>query len=363
MREPEEREVSITNRNYWTKKIHRLCDVNNDVDGALRLLDHLCLRGYFPDSLNISSIIHALCESHRFSEAHHRFSLSIDSGCVPDERTCNVLIARLLDSKNPYYTLHVFRRLIAVKPHFVPNLVNYNRFMDQFCWFSQPIEAHKLFVDMRSRGHCPNAVSYTTLINGYCKTGDVVSAQKLFDEMSECGVQPNALTYSVLVRGILRQRKFERGKELMGNLWQKMINENDSSVNNAAFANIIESLCHEGLFQDVFMIAEDMPQGKSIPEEFAYGQMIDSLCKVGRYNGAARVAYIIKMKGFIPSLVSYNSIVHGLCKEGSCMRAYQLLEEGIEFGYWPSEYTYIVLIEGLCLEADLCKAKKFFKSC
>ncbi|KAF7148810.1 hypothetical protein RHSIM_Rhsim03G0043000 [Rhododendron simsii] len=147
----------------------------------------------------------------------------------------------------------------------------------------------------------------------------------------------------------------------MGKLWQKMVDENDSSVNNAAFANIIESLCHERLFQDVFMIAEDTPQGKSVPEEFAYGQMIDSLCKVGRHNGAARVAYIMKTKGIIPSFISYNSIVHGLCKEGSCMRAYQLLEEGIEFGYWPSEYTYIVLIEGLCLEADLRKAKEVFQ--
>ncbi|KAE9464156.1 hypothetical protein C3L33_03936, partial [Rhododendron williamsianum] len=109
------------------------------------------------------------------------------------------------------------------------------------------------------------------------------------------------------------------------------------------------------------MLAEDMPQRKSVPEEFAYGQMIDSLCKVGRHNGAAQVAYIMKTKGFISSFVSYNSIVHGLRKEGSCMRSYQLLEEGIEFGYWPSEYTYIVLIEGLCLEADLCKAKEVFQ--
>lgn len=183
-------------------------------------------------------------------------------------------------------------------------------------------------------------------------------------KMSQCGVQPNALTYSVLVRGILRKRMVGLAKELMGKLWQKMVDKNDSSVNNAAFVNVIESLCHEGLFQDVFMIAEDMPQGKSVPDEFAYGQMIDPLCKVGRHNGAARVVYIMKMKGFIPMLVLYNSIVHGLCKEGSFMRAYQLLEEGSEFGYLPSEYTYTVMIEGLfVLMLIFVRQRKFFESC
>ena len=132
-REPEH-DISITNNtSYWTKKIHRLCAKDRNVDKALRLLDRLSLRGYQPDSLNINTIIHALCHSHRFSEAHHRLLLFISSHCVLDERTCNVLIARLLDSRTPYTTLRVIHRLIHVKPEFVPSLPNYNRLMNQFC--------------------------------------------------------------------------------------------------------------------------------------------------------------------------------------------------------------------------------------
>ncbi|KAJ7975225.1 Pentatricopeptide repeat-containing protein [Quillaja saponaria] len=356
-----DREVTIADPTYWTKKIHKLCTIDRNVEEALRLLDRLRLHGYRPDSLNLSSIIHALCDSNQFSEAHHRILLFITSNCVPDERTCNVIIARLLDARTPYCTLHVIRCLINVKPEFVPSLINYNRLMNQLCLLSRPNEAHRLFFDMKSRGHCPNTVSYTTLINGFCKIGNVSSAQKVLDEMCENGVMPNSLTYSIVIRGVLMKRDVERGRELICKLWEKMKDEEDWSLNNAAFANLIESLCREGFLQEVFRIAEDFPQGKSVREDFAYGQLIDSLCKVGRHHGASRIVYIMRNRGFVPSVVSYNCIIHGLCLEGGCLRAYQLLEEGIGFGFLPSEYTYKVLVEGLCKELDIDKAREVLK--
>ncbi|KAK2994051.1 hypothetical protein RJ640_000334, partial [Escallonia rubra] len=357
---PEE-SISVASRSYWTKKIHKLCTVDRNVDQALRLLDRLRLHGYRPESLNVSSVIHALCHSKRFPEAHHRFLLYLASNCIPDERTCNVVIARLLHSKTPILTLQVFHRLNAVKPEFVPSLVNYNRLIDQLCLLSHTYEAHKLFIDMKSRGHQPNTVSYTTLINGYVRIGEVGYAHKVLDEMLQYGVRPNSFTYSVLIRGVLRSKDFKRGRELMGDFWETMEGEEDPTANNAAFANLIDCLCQEGLFCEVFEIAEYMPQSKTVCDEFAYGEMVDTLCRYARYNGAARIVYMMRKRGFRPSLVSYNSIIHGLSKDRVCMRAYQLLEEGIKFGYLPSEFTYKVLIERLCQECDIGKANKLLQ--
>ncbi|XP_062029103.1 pentatricopeptide repeat-containing protein At3g18020 [Rosa rugosa] len=352
--------ISIDNTPHWTKTIHDLCTRHRNVDQALHLLDHLRLRGYRPNPLNLCSIIHALCDSNRFEEAHHRFAHSIDSDCVPDQRTCNVIIARLLDLETPHSTLGVLRVLGLLKPDFVASLVNYNRLMDQLCSLRRPSEAHRVLFDMLIRGHCPNAVSYTTLINGYCGVGELGNAHKVFDEMCERGVAPNSMTYSVLIRGVLRKRDIGGAMELMGRLWDTMKGEDDTLVKNAAFSNLIDSMCREGYFQEVFGIAEYRPQGESVNEEFAYGQMIDSLCKAGRHHGASRIVYIMRHRGFVPRITSYNCIIHGLSKEGEggCMRAYQLLEEGIEFGYLPSEYTYKVLVEGLCQESDVDKARQ-----
>ncbi|XVF09475.1 hypothetical protein REPUB_Repub07fG0096500 [Reevesia pubescens] len=349
----------ITNKPYWTNIIHNLCTKYRNVDEALRLLDTLCLHGYQPVSLNLSSIIHALCDSKRFSEAHHRFLLSLSSHLIPDERTCNVLIARLLHSKNPHSTVHIIRSLLGVKPEFVPSLTNFNRLIDQFCMDLRVDIAHRLVFYMMSMGQFPNAVTYTTLINGYIRIGDLGVAFKLFDEMRDCGVFPNSLTYSVLIGGVFRKRDVAYGTELMDKLWERMKDEKDNpAVNAAAFANLIDCLCREGYFNEVFRIVESMPQGKSVSEEFAYSHMIDSLCRAGRNHGASRVVYLMRKKGFVPSLVSYNCIIHGLCKEGGCMRASQLFEEGIEFGYLPSEHTYKLLVEGLCRESDFNKARQ-----
>ncbi|KAM7267743.1 hypothetical protein ACFE04_009909 [Oxalis oulophora] len=345
----------------WTKTIHNLCTRHHNVNEAIRLLDDLRLRyNYSPSSLNLSSIIHALCHDNRFHEAHRRFTLSIAAGCVPDERTCNVLIAKLLSSKQPFITWHLITSLFNVKPDFVPNLVNYNRLIHQFCVLSRVNVAHMLLFDMRHRGHCPNVVTYTTLVDGYCRNGQMDSAFKVFEEMFECGLCPNSLTYSVLIRGVLKKRDVTYGLELMKQLWEHMKCEEDLSVNNAAFLNVIDSLCREGFVNEVFTIAEDMPQGKSVDEGFAYGHMIDSLCKSGRHHGASRIVYIMRKRGFVPSLSVYNSIVHGVCQDGpgGCMRAYQLLEEGKSFQYVPSEYTYKVVVENLCQYSDLEGARE-----
>ena len=92
---------------------------------------------------------------------------------VPDERTCNVIIARLLSYRNPEATLVVFNRLGEIKPHFVASLCNYNRLIDQFCGVLRVRDAHRLVFEMIRRGHSPNVVSYTSLINGYCKVGEI----------------------------------------------------------------------------------------------------------------------------------------------------------------------------------------------
>ena len=179
--------------------------------------------------------------------------------------------------------------------------------------------------------------------------------------MLECGVRPNSLTYSVLIRGVLCKRDIEFGySSLLAKLWETMADEDDGHlVNHAAFTNLISTLCQEGMFKDVFDIAEKMPQGKNVDEAFAYGEMIDSLCRYGRHHGASRIVYMMRKRGCVPSLVSYNHIVHGLAKNGGYLRAYQLFEQGIEIGYVPSEYTYKVLMDCLCLEEyDLRKEKQ-----
>ncbi|KAH7680671.1 Tetratricopeptide-like helical domain-containing protein [Dioscorea alata] len=355
----DEEKQSVSNRAYWTKRIHGLCAQDHNPDEALRLLDRLRLRGYRPDPLNIASIVHALCDLRCFADAHRRLLLSVASLCLPDDRTANVLLARLLDARTPLPTLQVLNSLIAAKPSFVPSLTNYNRLIDQLSSDSHPSEARDLMVSMKTRGRLPNAVTFTALINGFSRCGELDHARQLFDEMLTSGVIPNSLTYSVLLKGVLRQRRVEEAGELMRELWSRMALEKDSSVNSAAFANLVDALCLEGFFHEVFRIAEEMPQGKFVYEEFAYSQMIDSLCGAGKHHGASRVVYIMKKRGFFPSIVSYSCIIHGLSKEGEggCMRAYQLFKEGIGFGYSLPEPTYKALIEGLCQEKDLDKAK------
>ncbi|XP_068658103.1 pentatricopeptide repeat-containing protein At3g18020 [Aristolochia californica] len=353
----EEESISVSDRSYWSQKIQILCrEAKPDVDAALALLDRLHLRGYRPDSHDLVAIVLALCQDGRFSEAHQRLLLSPS---YPDHQTCNLILSELLRANTPQLTFRLLHCMTAADPTFVPSITVYNRLIHQFGSISEPNKARQLFMHLQNRGVSPNAVTYTSLIGGLCECGDLDSACRLFDEMKSEGVAPNSLTYSVLCRGHLNKRKVADAMQLMGKLWMRMQDEEGLSVNTAAFANLIDALCQNKMFQEVFKIAEEMPQGNVVREELAYSQMIDSLCRAGRNHGASRIVYIMRKRGFIPPLLSYNSIIHGLSKEdeGGCMRAYQLFEEGLAFGYSPPEPTFKVLVEGLCHVHDLGKAR------
>ncbi|XP_078440640.1 pentatricopeptide repeat (PPR) superfamily protein [Wolffia australiana] len=348
----------------WTRRIRSLCSAQG-VDEALHLLDRLRLRGYRPDSLCLASLLHSLCDAGRFAEAHDRLILAVASGWVPDDRTINALVSRLLAAGSPDSTLRALTHLSAAKPAFALSLANYNRLVHQLCTLSRPSDALKIFLEMKRRGYRPNAVSYTTLIDGFARAGDLEAARRLYDEMRERGVAPNSLTYSSLLKGVLRRRMVEEGRKMMELLWVKMESANkdeeeeDGSVKNAAFANLVDALCREGFFQELFRLAEDAPTKACVSPEFAYGQMIDSLCRVGKHHAASRIVYLMRKRGLKPSLVSFNNIVHGLSKqgEGGCLRAFQLLFEGARFGYAPPVSTYQTLVEGLCKIKHVEKAR------
>ncbi|KAJ0742299.1 putative tetratricopeptide-like helical domain superfamily [Helianthus annuus] len=358
--QPPETHITHTNISHLTKKIHNLCTIDHNVDEAIRLTTHLHTQNYPISPLNISSIVHALCDSYRFADAHSFLTCFLSFRNVPDERTCNVIIARLLHWKTPDVTLRVVNQIIMLKPCFVPSLVNFNRLIHQFCTGLRVRVGHMLLLKMKGMGQWPNVVTYTSLIDGYCGIGEVGVARKVFDEMSEWGVKANSLTFSVLIGGVVRNKGSEfESSLLVGKMWKSMDEEDDVLVNHAAFTNLINSFCQAGLFKSVFDIAEKMPECKNINDGFAYAQMIDSLCRYGRHHGASRIVYMMAKRGCVPSSVSYNSIIHGLTKNGGYLRAYQLLEQAVETGYTPSETTYKILIERLCLEEyDLVKAKK-----
>lgn len=349
--------MSVTDEAYWTDRIRALCFRRRDVDGALELIVSLRARGYMPNSSNIGNIVYVLCDSGRFAETFDWFLSFVSSGIVPDERTCNFVVARLLQSGDPDRVLDVLRQLGSVRPEYVCCLSNYNRLIHLFCKKKRFSEARDVLSEARSKGHGLDCVSWTTLITGYGEFGDAENAQKVFDEMRFSGVAPNSLTYAALTGGYLRTWGLKKGREFISKTWEAMEREADTNVKSAAFACVVASLCKGGFFNEVFRIAKDMHQISSVPEVYAYGQIIDSLCKLRKHSEALRIVQIMRKKGLLPSHVSYNSIVHGLAATGSSTSAYQLFKEGVEVGYFPSEFTFKVLVQALCEVSDVGKAR------
>ncbi|KAJ3706139.1 hypothetical protein LUZ61_009844 [Rhynchospora tenuis] len=315
-----------------------------------------------PDTASLLQFVQTLCSSGRSEEAHHRLLLLLSSSNAYTNQTYNALLNSLLKSNSPLLTLRLILRLSHVKPFNSISLSTFNKLVhllsDRFLG-----HAHRLLFRLQCVGPLPDTATYTIVLNGYASVGDFDAARHLFDEMLEYNVFPNSLTRSILIKAALRKRAhLSEASLLMKQLWLEMQKEKEQrgieeSVRNAAFANLIQCLCHEALFHEVFRIAEEMPQLDSVSEDFAYSQMIDSMCRYGQFHSAVKIINIMKKRSLKPSSVSYNCIIHGLCLSGDCMKAYQLLKEGDNFEYTLPEVTYKALVESLCRENDIAKAK------
>ncbi|KAJ1701737.1 hypothetical protein LUZ63_001516 [Rhynchospora breviuscula] len=316
-----------------------------------------------PDTASLLQFIQTLRSSGRSEEAHRRLLLLLlSSSTAYTNQSYNALLSSLLKSNSPLLTLRLILRLSHVKPFNSLSLSTFNKLIHLLCNCFLG-HAHRLLLRLQCVGPLPDTATYTIVLNGYASLGDFGAARRLFDEMLEYNVFPNLLTRSVLIKAALRKRAYlSEGSLLMEQFWLEMQKEKDErgleeSVRNAAFANLIQCLCHEALFHEVFRISEEMPQGDSVREEFAFSQMIDSLCRYSQFHSAVKIVHRMEKGGFKPSSVSYNCIIHGLCLSGDCIRAYQLLKEGDNFGYTLPEVTYKALVESLCRKNDIAKAK------
>ncbi|KAD7478996.1 hypothetical protein E3N88_02132 [Mikania micrantha] len=202
------------------------------VDEAIRLADNLYIHGYRLDSLNICSIIHDLCDSNRFAEAHNQFLSSLSGYIFPHERTCNVIIAiaRLIEyGRRPDATLRVAQRIIAVKPRY-------------------------------------GALSKYGVVHYFDKGviggSGSITQDKVFDEMSNV---------RVLIGEVLHKReKMHQGKNV---------------DDGFSFGQVIDSLCrydrHHGAKRfknDLYMM---MKLGWCVPNADSYNSIIHGLTKTG----------------------------------------------------------------------------------
>ncbi|KAI6674251.1 hypothetical protein NL676_002157 [Syzygium grande] len=351
--------VCVSNRSFWTQKIHDLCTRHRNVDEALRLLDRLRVRGYRPDSLNLGSLIHALCDASRFEEARRRLVAFVSSGyVVPDERACNTIVARLLDSRDPRGTSRVIRCLADAKPGYVCSLTNFNRLIDQWCCVSRPGYGHRVFLDMKSLGHRPSCVSYTTLINGYCKVGDVRAAQKLFDEMVEEGIRPNSLTYSALVGGFLRRRDGKRARELILRLWEgacmrayQLLKEGIEFgylPSEYTYKVLIEALCQESDLPKAREVLQVMLNKEGVQKTRVCNIYLRALCLVNNPTELLNVLVSMLQSNCQPDIISLNTVIHGFCKTGRVEDALKIVHDMITGKFCaPDAVTFTTVISGL----------------
>ncbi|KAA8516204.1 hypothetical protein F0562_019383 [Nyssa sinensis] len=283
--------------------VKALCK-NNDIDGAIRVLDEMPVMGMIPNVVTYTTILGGYVSRGDMVGAKRVFSEIIDRGWIPDATTYTIL-------------------------------------MDGFCKQRRLIDAVKVMDDMEENGVEPNDVTYGVMIESYCKVKKSGEALNLLVDMLEKKYIPSSALCCKVIDVLCEDGKVEDACDL----WKKLLKKN-CTPDNAISSTLIHWLCKKGKIWEARKLFDEFERG-SIPSVLTYNTLIAGMCENGELHEAGRLWDDMVEKGCTPTAFTYNMLIKGFCKVGNAREGIRVLEEMLDKRCLPNKSTYSILIEGL----------------
>ncbi|KAL3727078.1 hypothetical protein ACJRO7_031907 [Eucalyptus globulus] len=170
------------------------------------------------DLITYSSLIHALCQAGRWTEANRMLHLLTEDGISPDVVTFSILIDGLCKTGKVI-------EAGAVQKGVEPNAYTYSILINGLSLAGRLDDAAKIFHLIEDKGMNHDVVAYEILINGYmkqlstyqivldclCKTGHIDQAMDLYRSLNNAGFEPSVEVFNILIDGFCRAGKIKAG--------------------------------------------------------------------------------------------------------------------------------------------------------
>ncbi|VFQ68996.1 unnamed protein product [Cuscuta campestris] len=182
---------------------------------VFRIFEYIKKRGYAPDMVMYSTVIHSLVKSKMLGKAKKVWVEMIQKGFVPNKYTYNALMYGYLKSGNINEAERLCKEMFD--KGYVDSTLTYNILISGFCANGMFMKAYRLFQHMVKEGVARDYITFNSLIKGLSSEGccKAVYGLNIFFDILEHGLKPPTTLYGFLVKKLFEEGHANEAKWLL----------------------------------------------------------------------------------------------------------------------------------------------------
>ncbi|XP_019156892.1 PREDICTED: pentatricopeptide repeat-containing protein At5g18950 isoform X2 [Ipomoea nil] len=308
----------------YQEVIHGVRDCKNrDKLEVFRIFEYIKDRGYAPDRVMYSTVVHSLAKSKMLGKAQKVWSEMIKKRFVPDEYAYNALIHGYFKTGNLKEAERLHKEML--EKGFVDSTVTFNILIGGYCANGMFKRAYRLFEHMARKGVVRDAITYNSLIQGFCEGGNASYGLKIFYDLLEHGLQPSTTLYKALIERLCEEGRVEEAKCFLKDMVDQGLEPAMCNHNS-----IIVGLTKQGRFSKGIEWLGTMIKSRLRPQGRTLERLIYSLSRADKWDDALLILTYMHKLGLQPSGTLYNVLVKKLFEEGRVEEAKWFLKDMVD---------------------------------
>ena len=262
----------LLNSQIYSDLIRCFCE-NEELDGALNLLDEMSERGITPGRDVYGFIINSFSRLGRFSEAE----MFIESNNVLESQPHNDLITCYCREYKFHSASNYLTRMIDKG---VGDYSSWNILITALCLDARnPRKASEVVSKMIILGYLPDTITFSSLISGYSKVGDIKNANLYFHLVNSESWDLDSDSYSDLIQALFRKNMIQEG--IM--VFQYMLSRSQHhSLPTSTVDFLISHMCRNGLVKDAIRLRSTSFSNGSTASSVSTSSILLGLLEVNR---------------------------------------------------------------------------------
>lgn len=171
--------------------------VCKDVSSYLQYLSTMISNGFTPSYRSLRAAVTCLCDVGEFSRALELSREMEVRNWVHGSVVQNAIVEGLLSLDKLQEAEYFLTRM--VDKGLIPDTINYDNLIKQFCFFGRLSKAVDLLNIMLKKGNIPNSSSYDSVIYGLCIKNQLNEALDFHTEMLDRDLKPSMKTWDMLI--------------------------------------------------------------------------------------------------------------------------------------------------------------------
>jgi len=259
----------------------------------------------------------------------------------PNKVTCSILLKSLSDRSPPYIVERVMAIVDDMEDRCDEILLGS---ISEACIRTGRADLlRNKFTGNNVKASSPHAIGSLIRGSGFIK--DLRKVWSLWTDMKTRGIQPTGITLGCMVEALVNCGALEQGYRLLREASTDPATK--PLVNSVMYGSILKGFCHQGRFDEVWSIYEEMRTETVKLSSSTFNALLDACARSKDLKRVQPLLEEMHKQGLTASKITYSTVLKCYCSENRMTQAFKLFEEmQTSTTLQPDEVSYNILLDG-----------------